>query len=79
MSFDFGVQRAMLNGAFFESTRKGSGWIAMNGPSISGYGYGDAYCAVGAKIKALRIYGRSLIDTERLANYAVDKRRFNLP
>ena len=79
MSFDFGVQRAMLNGAFFESTRKGLGWIGMLGPSISGYGYGDAYCAVGAKIKALRVYGRSLSDAERLANYAIDKARFNLP
>ena len=80
MSFDFGIQRAMLNGAFFDSTRKGLGWIGMRGPSISGYGYGDAYCAVGAKIKALRIYGRSLTDAERLANYAIDKVRFfNLP
>ena len=79
LSVDFGVQRAMLNGAFFESTRRGPGWIGMRGPSISGYGYGDAYCAVGAKIKALRVYGRSLTDTERLANYAVDRVRFNLP
>ena len=79
LSLDFGVQRAMLNSSFFDSARGGSGTIGMMGPSIGGYGYGDAYVACGCKIKAMRLYGRSLTDSERLANYAIDKARFNLP
>ena len=76
MSLDFGVYRAMMNGAFFDSPKKGQGWITNAGPSLSGYAYGDAYCACGFVIKSLRLYGRSLSESERLSNYAVDCARF---
>lgn len=61
----------------------------------STYFYGDRYInsfTIGAntrnsnseylfrgRIHCIRVYGRYLTDDERLANYAVDKTRFNLP
>ena len=77
ISFDKDTARGLFNGVLTDSAKStvGSGYT-YSGPHISAYA---AQAAIGIKIKALRIYDRVLTESEMLANYAIDKARFNLP
>ena len=76
VSLEIGSQPVLVNGTFVQSENRTFGGYAYSAPVLGAYA---ATAAVGLKIKSLRAYGRSLTDTERLANYAVDRVRFNLP
>lgn len=76
ISFDIGVQAVLLNGQTVMSINRTFGGYTYGAPVLGAYA---ATAAIGVKIKSMRLYGRSLTDAERLANYAIDKARFNLP
>lgn len=76
ISLVYNEQKVFLNGVSILSDKVTDGGYTYFAPCISAY---SATAAIGTKIKSMRIYSRVLTDAERLANYAVDKRRFNLP
>lgn len=75
VSLVIGSQPVLLNGLFVQSVNRTFGGYTYEAPVLGAYA---ATAAIGVKVKSLRIYGRSLTDAERLANYAIDKVRFNL-
>lgn len=77
ISFDKDTARGLFNGILTDSAKSnvGSGYTYY-APCIGAYA---AQAAIGVKIKSLRIYNRVLTESEMLANYAIDKARFNLP
>lgn len=78
ISLDFGEQSAFVNGNIVVGNKSLFAITPPGKPILSGYGYGDAYCAIGVKIKCMRLYGRSLTLEERKYNWMIDKARFGL-
>ena len=76
VSLVIGSQPVLLNGLFVQSVNRTFSGYTYSAPVLGAYA---ATAAVGVKVKSMRIYGRSLTDAERLANYSIDKARLNVP
>lgn len=76
ISMIYGNQKAFVNGIPIMTNVGRTSAYTYYAPILGSYA---GPVAIGMRIKTYRFYNRELSDEERIANYAVDKLRFNLP